>query len=56
MGLLLVVLGAIMAAYGVASDPAIYARSLGHNINLWWGGVLVIIGAVMIALARRARA
>jgi hypothetical protein len=49
------VVGAILVAYGLASDPAIYARhSLGLNINLWWGAIQVAFGAVMVALARRA--
>lgn len=55
MGLLFLLLGAILAAYGVLSDPAIYARSLGLNVNLWWGAVLLVSGVVMVALARRAR-
>jgi hypothetical protein len=54
MGLLLLLLGGILAAYGIASDPAIYARSLGLNVNLWWGLALALVGAVMISLARRA--
>jgi hypothetical protein len=55
MGLLFLLLGAILAGYGVLSDPAIYARSLGLNVNLWWGAVLLVSGLVMVALARRAR-
>lgn len=55
MGLLFLLLGAILAGYGVLSDPAIYARSLGLNVNLWWGAVLLASGVVMVALARRAR-
>lgn len=53
MGLLFVLLGLILAGYGVISDPAIYARSLGLNVNLWWGLALLACGAVMVALARR---
>ena len=45
MGLLFLLLGAILAGYGVLSDPAIYARSLGLNINLWWGLVMLASGA-----------
>jgi multisubunit Na+/H+ antiporter MnhG subunit len=55
MGLLLLLLGGILAAFGVISDPAIYARSLGMNVNLWWGVVLALVGGVMVALARRAK-
>jgi hypothetical protein len=33
-------------------DPAMYDRSLGININLWWGLVMLIFGALMLALGR----
>ena len=33
----------------------IYARSLGVNINAWWGAALILIGGVMLSLAARAR-
>jgi hypothetical protein len=36
------------------SDPAIYERSLGIHINLWWGVVLLVFGAVMLGLGWRA--
>jgi hypothetical protein len=55
MGLLLLLLGLILVVYGVVSDPAIYQRSAGLNVNLWWGGALVLVGGAMVALARRAR-
>ena len=55
IGALLAVIGVVLVVYGVASDPAVYARSLGLNINVWWGGALVALGAVMLGLARRAK-
>jgi hypothetical protein len=51
IGLLFLVLGAILAAYGAVSDPAAYARA-GVNINLWWGLVLLVFGGTMFALGR----
>jgi membrane protein implicated in regulation of membrane protease activity len=36
------------------SDPAIYERSLGINVNLWWGLVLFAFGAFMLIMAWRA--
>jgi hypothetical protein len=55
IGLLFVVIGGLLVAYGLASDPGLNAaRSLGININLGWGAVQLAFGAVMIALARRA--
>jgi len=49
------ILGALLTLYGLASDQAIYARSLGFNVNLWWGLVLLIFGLVMLGFAVRGR-
>ena len=38
---------------GTGADPAIYARSLGLNVNLWWGSVLLVTGVALLAAARR---
>ncbi|AOS46390.1 hypothetical protein Verru16b_03496 [Lacunisphaera limnophila] len=54
MGLLFLLLGVILLVYGFTSDPAIYAQhSLGHNVNLIWGAVFAVFGALMLWLARR---
>ena len=53
IGFLFSVLGVMLIAYGVLSDPAIYQRSLGININLEWGIVMLVFGAIMLALGRR---
>jgi hypothetical protein len=47
IGLLFVTLGALLAAYGLLGDKAIYARSLSININLWWGLVMLAFGGLM---------
>jgi hypothetical protein len=53
IGLLFLVVGAILAVYGVVSGPEIYAaHSLGLNINLWWGIIQIAFGALMVALAK----
>jgi hypothetical protein len=54
IGYLFLVVGAILALYGaVGSDPSIYAvHSLGLNINLWWGTIQIIFGAIMVGLAK----
>jgi hypothetical protein len=52
IGLMFLVLGAILAAYGAVSDSSDWARA-GININLWWGLVLLAFGATMFALGRR---
>jgi uncharacterized membrane protein HdeD (DUF308 family) len=52
-GLLFSLIGAILAVYGLISGP-IYEKSLGINVNLWWGLVLVVFGVAMLRLAWRA--
>lgn len=54
IGALFVILGALLAGYGLLSNPAIYRRSLGIDINLWWGAALLVFGLAMLALAWRA--
>ena len=53
MGLMFAIAGALLVVYGVVSDPAIYRRSLGLNINLWWGSVMLVIGLTLLVLAWR---
>jgi len=53
MGLMFAIAGALLVVYGVVSDPAIYRRSLGLNINLWWGSVMLVIGFTLLVLAWR---
>ncbi len=55
IGLLFGSLGVLLAVYGLVSDPAMYQVSLGINVNLWWGVVLVLFGAVMLGTAWRGR-
>jgi hypothetical protein len=51
-GLMLTTIGVLLAGYGLFGDRSIYARSFGLNVNLIWGGVLVVFGAILLALAR----
>lgn len=50
LGVMFTILGLLLAGFGLISDPAIYVRSLGIHINLWWGLVLLLFGAVMFSL------
>lgn len=52
IGLMFAIIGVLLVAFGLTSSDAIYAKSLGININLWWGLVLLAFGAVMLLLAR----
>lgn len=56
IGSLFVLIGALLAGYGLLSNPGLYQRSLGIDINLWWGGALLVFGFGMLALAWRAAA
>jgi formate hydrogenlyase subunit 3/multisubunit Na+/H+ antiporter MnhD subunit len=59
IGLMFAVLGAMLAIFGICSqfgifsDPAIYERSLGININIWCGLALLAFGAGMYFFGRR---
>jgi hypothetical protein len=54
IGGMFTIIGAILTVYGLVSDDAMYERSLGINVNLWWGLVLLAFGLVMLGLAVRA--
>ena len=56
IGLMFAIFGLLLAGYGlVTSGSPIYERSLGFNINLEWGAVLLVFGGVMLWLGRRSR-
>ena len=57
IGLMFSFLGLLLMGYGLAtgSDTQMYQASLGLNINLRWGGVLFVFGAVMLTFALRDR-
>jgi hypothetical protein len=53
LGALFFLLGLILTVYGVISDASRYQQSLGINVNLDWGMVLLVFGALMLLLGRR---
>lgn len=53
IGGLFALLGLLLTGYGLLSDKAVYERSLGHNINLSWGIVVLLFGAWFLYLGRR---
>ena len=56
IGLMFSLFGAMLVIFGAVSNKEIYeAHSLGININLIWGAVLLVFGASMLFLAWRAR-
>lgn len=52
IGLMFSVFGILLIAFGALGDKSIYERSLGINVNLGWGVVLLLFGAVMLVLGR----
>jgi hypothetical protein len=52
IGLFFISVGLIMAIFGLTSDPTIYQKSLGINVNLDWGIVELIFGSLMLAFGR----
>ena len=57
IGMMFTLLGALLAIYGfcTGSDVVMYKSSLDLNINLWWGLVLFVFGAIMLFFALRSR-
>lgn len=55
IGLMFSLIGALLVLYGLItnSNTELYARSLGLNINLVWGLVLLVFGGAMLFLAWR---
>lgn len=53
IGLMFTTFGVMLVVFGLASNRAIYQRSLGINVNLWWGLVLLVFGVAMLVFALR---
>ena len=56
LGLIFLIVGGLMAGYGVLTrGSAMYAKSMDVNLNLIWGGLMVVFGAAMFFVGRRQR-
>jgi multisubunit Na+/H+ antiporter MnhG subunit len=53
IGIMFGLFGLLLTAFGLFSNPEIYEKSLGSNINLEWGVVLIIFGVIMLAVGWR---
>ena len=54
IGLMFGIFGLLLTGYGLMTRGSeIYQRSLGYNINLEWGVVLLVFGGVMLWLGRK---
>lgn len=54
LGYLFLILGGLLLIAGALAGPEENARSLGVNINLLWGLVMLFFGAACLFLAKRA--
>jgi hypothetical protein len=48
IGLLFTILGAMLVIYGLMTGAGTYTKSLGIDVNLWWGLVMVVFGGLML--------
>jgi len=55
IGLMFSLVGLLLTIFGFATkgDAEMYQRSLGVNINLIWGIILLLFGAFMLIMAMR---
>lgn len=55
LGALLSFYGVVLGLYGIFSDPSVYTKSFHINVNLYWGGLLLALGLLLLLLTFRRR-
>ena len=55
LGILLEFYGVLLALYGLLGPGEIYRKSLGININLIWGILMMVVGGLFILVAYSTR-
>lgn len=55
IGLLFTIFGLILVIYGIitGSGAEMYVKSLGYNVNLWTGVIMLVFGIFMLILSRK---
>jgi len=53
IGLMFTLFGTILAGVGLFGGAELVQQSLGINMNLWWGLVLLVFGGLMLFSALR---
>jgi hypothetical protein len=54
LGLIFLIIGGVMSIYGLFTrHSAIYEKSLDINLNLGWGIIMFLFGALMFFIGRR---
>jgi len=51
IGIIFSLYGLVLMVFGLFADPEIFQKSVGVNIDLWWGGAMLVFGLFMGALA-----
>jgi hypothetical protein len=55
VGVMFATMGVLLVTYGLFGDQSIYGRSLGININLVWGLVILTFAVTILGLAKLSR-
>jgi hypothetical protein len=55
VGLMFTIFGLILVGVGLLGGPELSEKSLGINMNLWWGLVQLVFGLCMLIPALRGR-
>ena len=53
LGLMFTIFGLILTGAGLFGGADLTAKSLGINMNLWWGLFMTLFGVLMLILAWR---
>ena len=56
VGFMFTLYGLILTGVGLFGGAELYQKSLGINMNLWWGLVMLLFGLTMLLLAFRGKA
>ena len=54
IGIIFTIYGIVLMVFGLVTNPEIFEKSLNVNIDLWWGGAMLVFGLIMGTLAFRA--
>ncbi len=48
---IVLIFGTILVLYGLLGPAAQTQKSLGININLWWGAFMIVFGCVVLGMS-----
>ncbi len=51
IGIIILIIGTILVLYGLLGPAEQTEKSLGININLWWGLFMVLFGCVVLGMS-----